>query len=327
MKKNYFMLAAAAMMFAACSETDMVSEMGEMETAQEINFESFAQKTTRAEITGESALQSTTGFKVWGTKTYDSTPTTVFDGVNVYYSGGAWTYDNKKYWDETATYDFYAVAPFDAKSSISDGKITIVDVASGKSADSQDYLIDRDGNTDVAGSVKAIVPFDFNHTMAKLSFVLQAGVAENITVTSLTMTGWDNALGKFVQTLDATPTTNSKAEWSMQTAKVAGSATLVGTGAGDASILLPNTKAGVNVKDTYIMVPQTIAANDLTFTINYTINGEDFTAQVGQVATAQTWGTDTHTTYTIIVAPNVINFDVNSVAGWTTKPEGSATIN
>ena len=87
------------------------------------------------------------------------------------------------------------------------------------------------------------------------------------------------------------------------------------------------TKAGVNVKDTYIMVPQTIAANDLTFTINYTINGEAFTAQAGSVTTAQTWGTDTHTTYTIIVAPNVINFDVNSVAGWTTKPEGSATIN
>lgn len=327
MKKNYFMLAAAAMMFAACSQSDLVDEIQES-APQVIEFSTFANKTTRAEITDTTALQSSTeGFKVWGTKTYSGTPTTVFDGVKVYYSGGAWTYDNKKYWDETATYDFYAVAPCDTNSTISAGKITIKDVASGKSADSKDYLIDRNGNTGVAGSVKAIVPFDFNHTMAKLSFVLQAGVAEYITVTSLTMTGWDNALGKFVQTLNATPTTNSLEEWSMQTAKVAGSATLVGTGAGDASILLPNTKAGVNVKDTYIMVPQTIAANDLTFTINYTINGEDFTAQVGQVATAQTWGTDTHTTYTIIVAPNVINFDVNSVAGWTTKPEGSATIN
>lgn len=326
MKKNYFMLAAAAMMFAACSETDLMSEMGEMEKAQEISFESFANKTTRAEITDTTALH-TVGFKVWGSKTYSGTSTTIFDGVNVYYSGDAWTYANKKYWDETATYDFYAVAPFDAKSSISDGKITIVDVASGKSSDSQDYLIDRDGKTDVAGSVKAVVPFDFNHTMAKLSFVLKAGVAENITVTSLTMTGWDDALGKFVQTLDVTPTTNSKTEWSMQTAKVAGSATLVGTGAGDESIILPNTKVGVNVKDTYIMVPQTIEPNDLTFTIDYTINGETFTAQVGQVATAQTWGTDTHTTYTITVAPNVIDFTVNSVAGWTTKPEGSATIN
>ena len=63
MKKNYFMLAVAAMMFAACSETDLMSEMGEMEKAQEISFESFANKTTRAEITDTTALQ---GRKAYG---------------------------------------------------------------------------------------------------------------------------------------------------------------------------------------------------------------------------------------------------------------------
>ena len=57
MKKNYFMLAAAAMMFAACSETDLMSEMGEMEKAQEISFESFANKTTRA-VAAPTALES-----------------------------------------------------------------------------------------------------------------------------------------------------------------------------------------------------------------------------------------------------------------------------
>ena len=84
MKKNYFMLAAAAMMFAACSETDLMSEMGEMEKAQEISFESFANKTTRAEITDTTALHGV-GFKVWGSKTYSGTSTTIFDGVNVHY--------------------------------------------------------------------------------------------------------------------------------------------------------------------------------------------------------------------------------------------------
>ena len=325
MKKNYFMLAAAAMMFAACSETDLMSEMGEMEKAQEISFESFANKTTRAEITDTTALQGV-GFKVWGYKTYSGTPDTIFNGVKVYYSSNDWTYDNKKYWDETAIYDFYAVAPFDGNTSISSGKITITNVASGKSTDSKDYLIDRNGNTNVAGSRKAVVPFDFNHTMAKLSFKLKAGITENITVTNLTMTGWDAGKGTFTQTLTTTPTGNSCDEWEIATSDE-GTATLVGTGATNDEIELSNDGAVEDVDDTYIMVPQTIAANGLKFTITYEINGETFTNQTGEVTTEQIWGTDTHTTYTISVAPNVIDFTVNSVAGWKTTPDGSATIN
>ena len=325
MKKNYFMLAAAAMMFAACSETDLMSEMGEMEKAQEISFESFANKTTRAEIADTAALH-TNGFKVWGSKTYDNTLTTIFNGVKVYYSNNYWTYDNKKYWDETATYDFYAVAPHDGNTSIAaNGMITITNVASGKSTDSKDYLIDRDGNKGVAGSKKEVVPFEFNHTMAKLSFKLKAGINDTITVTSLKMTGWDKALGTFTQQLTTTPTTNSHIEWGLAT-KVDGTATLVGTDATDTIIVLPSSMTEKAVTDTYIMVPQTIAANDLKFTIDFKIGDEVFTAQTGEVTTAQTWGTDTHTTYTITVAPNVINFKVDSVAGWTPTPGGSATI-
>jgi hypothetical protein len=69
------------------------------------------------------------------------------------------------------------------------------------------------------------------------------------------------------------------------------------------------------------MVPQTIAANTLTFTINYKIENEVFTGHVGKLAEAQTWGTDTHTIYTISVGPETIDFDVNSVAGWITSPD------
>lgn len=345
MKKNYFMLAAAAMMFAACSETDMVSEMGEMEKTQEISFESFANKTTRA-IAGPTDLQ-TAGFQVWGYKAPTATPMvwtnqyTVFNNVAVSYASGDWGYTGKKYWDKKSTYNFYAVAPSSASAYYSiaptTGMISITGAESAKSTVSKDYVIDRNGVTNVdgnyTGSAHDDVEFDFNHIMSKLSFKLAAGITENITVTRLTMTGWNSGNGNFTQILTATPTvTDYISEWNIPTAGT-GSITLIGTGTGNETLTLtaaatPGTYGtAAPVTDTYIMVPQTIAANTLTFTIDFKIGDEVFTGQTGIVAAAQTWGTDTHTTYTINVAPNLINFDVNSVADWTNSGTGGTTIN
>lgn len=354
MKKNYFMLAATAALFAACAETDLVNEINVTESVKQeaISFESFTNKTTRAEIVDETALQTEGGFKVWGYKTSQNNYT-VFNGVNVYWVAqngdvaAHWGYSDTQYWDETATYNFYAVAPNDNNSSISNGLISITGVASDISTNSKDYLIDRAGNTGVAGSDKQTQNFDFNHIMAKLSFVLKAGVAENITVTDLKISGWNSNAGTFTQSLTETPTGNTLREWS-QTAGTAGTFTLVGDDASDETLPLTADMAAVNVTDKYIMVPQTItyvpyaaAVKDnsgqtiteevlesgLTFTISYTIGLEEFTNQVGIVPSNQTWGTDTHTTYTITVGPKAIEFDVSSVAGFTNNTlTGSATI-
>ncbi len=346
MKKNYFMLAAATMMFAACAETDLVNEIAVEETPQAIGFDAFANKTTRAENGTDLIELKKNGFKVWGYKTSGNYNYTVFEGEEVSWKEATnnvdahWGYDETKYWDEKATYNFYAVAPYDNQSTITDGKIKITDIASAKSTSSKDYVIDRAGNTSVAGSAKATVGFDFNHIMAKLSFILKAGVEEDITVTSLTMTGWDNRVGIFTQTETSTPNNNTHTEWSWPENSniIAGELTLVGDDAGDPEISLPETKAEVQVQDKYIMVPQTIsyvAANltnsteesGLTFTISYEIGNEVFTEQVGVVQATQIWGTDTHTTYTITVAPHAIEFNVNTVAGFCYDTNtGSSTI-
>ena len=63
----------------------------------------------------------------------------------------------------------------------------------------------------------------------------------------------------------------------------------------------------------------------LTFTVTYTYNDgaatnpyiETFTDQVAIVPSDQTWGTDSHTKYTLDIKPNVINFDVTTIAGFT----------
>lgn len=325
MKKNYFFLAAAATLFAACAETDVLVDLSEKENAPKaIGFESFANKTTRAEITNLADLQEE-GFQVWGYKTPNAggSQYPVFENVYVYYHSSKWDYDDKQYWDKMSTYNFYAVAP--GGNAVKDnytidpatGKITISNVESAKSDDSMDYLIDRNGNTSVNGSTPPTkVEFDFNHIMSKVSFKLESSINENITVTSLTMTGWNSGKGKFVQTLTTTPnTTNNASEWSIPTA-----------GTGNISLVESSTPVSLTSSSTsaelssYIMVPQIIAADALTFTINYKIGEEEFIGHVGKLDEAQTWGTDTHTIYTISVGPEAIEFTVSSVNDWTNSP-------
>lgn len=335
MKKNYFMLAATTMMFAACAQTDVVNEVNVESTPQVIGFETFANKATRAEIKDVTALEKV-GFSVWGYKAPTATPMdwdaqyTVFNNVAVTHDGSAWGYTDKQYWDRTSTYKFYAAAPvqpggvtygIDANT----GMISITGAASAKSTDSNDFLIDRDGKVPVdgayTGTEHADVDFDFHHIMSKLSFKLKAAVAENIRVTKLTMTGWNGGNGNFGQIWNVTPSSaENYAEWSIPST-APGNVDLVGTGAGNSYIDLPAAGTAVDVQDEYIMVPQAIAANGLTFTIDFVIDEEEFIGQVGKLATAQVWGTDAHITYTISVGPDKIDFNVTDVCGWDNKPE------
>lgn len=336
MKKRYFMMAAAATIFAACSETDFVNPVPE--TEQEIGFDNHVGKSTRAEITDETALADAGGFVVWGWKTptsnkdWEENATQIFNGVNVFAqteNGDAttWTYTNKKYWDKTSTYNFYAVAPYNPSSgaeySCTDpatGLITITGAKSALATASDDFLIDRDGVKDVSGNAPhAKVGFDFNHVMAKVTLKLLSGdinEGDVITVTKLTMSGWNSNEGKFVQDAEYAASTDNNSEWTI-TDKTVGSVTFEQTGG-----YTLNETTAIAVEDSYIMVPQTIAASTLKFTVDFTITykaggSENFVGHEGTLAEAQTWGTDTHTTYTIKVGPQPIEFDVKTVKGFT----------
>lgn len=113
------MLAAAALMFAACAQFDTVNEVPESEP-QAIGFETFANLPTKANpenstVTDVNDLSTHHGsFIVWGYKNVATDY--VFDGVVITHDGSAWDYENasdKKYWDKAATsYEFYAAAPY-----------------------------------------------------------------------------------------------------------------------------------------------------------------------------------------------------------------------
>lgn len=100
-------------LLAACSTND------EIQTPQQevssIDFATYAPTMTREADNSSSDTKNGlsdhhTTFKVWGDKTVGSTSTEVFKGQLVSY-GTAWTYDPLRYWDKTADYNFYAVAP------------------------------------------------------------------------------------------------------------------------------------------------------------------------------------------------------------------------
>ena len=101
-------------LLAACSTND------EIQTPQQevssLDFATYAPTMTRAADNSTSNTKDDlsihhTTFKVWGNKTVGTTKTEVFNDQLVSYNGSKWTYDPLRYWDKTARYNFYAVAP------------------------------------------------------------------------------------------------------------------------------------------------------------------------------------------------------------------------
>lgn len=97
-----------------CMSLSIISCSNEEPSAFEkysIEFSSpWTQKPSR--VTGEINNDNLTDskFKVWGWK---ANGINVFDGKEIVFQDGAWTYSPKEFWDTEANYDFVAIAPSD----------------------------------------------------------------------------------------------------------------------------------------------------------------------------------------------------------------------
>ena len=115
-------------LLAACSTNDEIQ--APQQEMSSIDFATYAPTMTRAaensssEAKNELSAHHTT-FKVWGNKTVGATSTYVFNGQEVSYNDSKWTYDPVRYWDKTASYNFYAVAPANINWSFSDEKFSL----------------------------------------------------------------------------------------------------------------------------------------------------------------------------------------------------------
>ncbi len=114
MKKQYFLMAMAATMFAACSQTEVIDEVVDNSTPKAIGFTTYTEGQTRAENSSANyewdLEKHHSTFKVWAYKKVSNDK--VFTGDIVSHDGTKWDYTNTRYWDKAASwYEFYAAAP------------------------------------------------------------------------------------------------------------------------------------------------------------------------------------------------------------------------
>lgn len=116
MKKQYLMMAVAASMLAACSQTEVIDEVVNNSTPKAIEFTTFVDNTTRAENSKEDYSWEMENhhdnYTVYGYKTVGGTNTDVFTkGENIEVNSATGNYTPMKYWDNSASkYGFFACA-------------------------------------------------------------------------------------------------------------------------------------------------------------------------------------------------------------------------
>lgn len=344
MKKNYFLMAAAATMFAACSQNDVLNEAQVQDEAQAIGFSTYANKATRAiDATNLENYHAT--FGVWTFKTNnDGTETVVMPNYVVAYNDNGngsndWDYDGAtgtaagqllKYWDRRASYDFYAYAPYSKENVSFDaatGKISIaggeyaaneniqkewgapnnnVFTGIGKSAiNSTDWMIAKP-ITKAAG-VNTLVEEQFSHTMSKLivCFKTTSSFKETIKVNSVAV---NNVHGSGKYNIDGNG-------WITTTA----AKTITGQ---VGNIVARDANGEPFYSMEYLLIPSGQAP---TFSVNYTINGDTYDVKEQGIASVNNVEAGTVYTVTVTISADPIHFDA-TVSDWSVRSQGSVSI-
>ena len=314
-------MAAAAAMFAACSETELVNAVNETEAQKAIGFETFAGKATRhMNSTALNDFHQTFGVYGW------EGDVNFMDNYKASYAGTTiWNYvqtgQELKYWDNDAVYQFHAVAPYNAEVTCNKaGEVTIPAEALATAANQNlqegigihtdlnpsafttdtDWLYASEKNYKMTDG--ETVGFEFRHMMSKLVVAVQKQGTEDIEITSVTVKG--NIYSK--ATFDGT-------DWTGNTPVDLAGCT------GD--VLGENTP---NYVMEYLIVP-TATAN-LTFSMQYTVNGVAKSVTDVAVTGITEFAAGTYYTLTANIGLAPIQFSA-SVTPWTVAgTPGSFTV-
>ena len=173
MKKALLAILATVAM-VACSNDEVVRQAA----PEAISFENvFVDNATRS--VNDPSLDATTlqkyGFGVYGFVKADRTAP-IFDNEEVTYDQtNGWSYTNKQYWIPGATYDFFAVAPFNAYSNVVATPATPGTPGTGglslsfTNVDGTTDLLYAQ-NKDMSSTGATPVGFTFRHTLSKVKF-------------------------------------------------------------------------------------------------------------------------------------------------------------
>ena len=177
MKKNYWILAAAAVALAACSNDDTITVNQGIEDANTINFRALTSNMTRAQDASFSVAGD--AFKVTAFP-QGTTSTAYFTGVEFKTADGSTftSQSNKYYWPSGTNLDFYAWAPSDIENATYNSiPVTVATAA----ADQIDFVyaatkdwgkVALQDGTDVGHAIGATasegVEINFRHALSKI---------------------------------------------------------------------------------------------------------------------------------------------------------------
>ena len=197
MKKYYFILAAAALSFASCSNDETI-ESAALSESNEIGFRPLISGVTRASSTADVTTENLASFTV--NAMMAGTTTSYFSDEYTGTSGGEYTSTTPHYWPATESLDFYAYTPAgNAQVTYTDYKTFTVTPTTGTNPANQVdlvYAATKNKNKESQGA--SGVTLNFRHTGAKIV----CNVINSSTTLKFGVDGWKvgylNPQGTFV---------------------------------------------------------------------------------------------------------------------------------
>jgi len=368
----YLWIAAAAML-AACSNDVALRDnvQTQTEAPKAIGFNSYSLKATRGDATLNTNLEyyhST--FAVYGTKQSNNDATDIQyvfgaapsatvltpDGVTCTYTTdenvlGDWKYENPRYWDKQATYDFIAYAPVSAKNPIrysyaevgdqvgDDGgefvttdpytltgtnlqaTATTAEIVKGFTGTADLDLMISASNAQNGNGHDDEVTLVFRHILSKLNVTFaKSSTLDNATVTinSVTISGLDDS-GDYAESVYDATADPKVSGW---TSSSVDNTYALNYNAAGGQALNASTANKPYFFIESLVIPQTIAAdNKVILTAKYTIKSgtysEDYTYKLDlhSVAALNEFFDGYNYTLKFTIQPDIIKFDA-SVTPW-----------
>lgn len=189
MKKNYLLIAAAAL-FAACASNDTLKEVDVQDVP--IGFDGgYLNNSTRAELTNDwFANDDDNSFGVYGYRINGSTHEAIFTNEEVTWKHAQqdWTHPTVRFWDKSKPYNFYAYAPYAANATWDNANekftfnnlsliqqadaagVTDIAIAIKQGITYSQTISGHQTTSSSAGHHSGDVEFIFSHILSKLTF-------------------------------------------------------------------------------------------------------------------------------------------------------------
>ena len=297
-------LAVAAL--ASCSKVETI-EPGHKSA---IGFgKSFVENSTKALLDGTTIKEANGNFAVWGTeKQGSSAAVAIFNAEEITWNttNSAWEYDSTvRYWHKDHVFNFAAVAPYSANTTVTPGADKLPKTATYTLKDAlanQVDLLYAKSDADItpdSDSYADEVEFTFDHMLAKVKFQIQNTYTTGYTVVieNLTITAAETATVTFADKTWASHASTVTLPFAISTIASAG------TGESNESLIIPNATPSYVVAGTAkVMMDGTTVVK--TIPLDYTITSP---LQAGY-----------HYNITALIEPsNPIQFDVVGINGFT----------